>query len=232
MRNLWLFIAVGLALVFAAPASASSTFDDFATAWSERDARYVEKHAALDKEARAATAAFLDNADPASAESTARLEKMIAAIKAASYVDGRGMILRDLRIHMAKKPTAARTDLWMQEKADSVRTQSSDLDGKFADLKRRSAAGQGETDSYFTDTIAALIMAATLQGQVEELTLVDANLGSYFQAKGQEDASRRQARARIFGAIGAALSSYSAPENSLWSATCTTAYGTTRCTGM
>lgn len=230
MRFLWYLMALALALAAPVAVAASSVFDDFTAAWSERDARYVEQHASLDKEAREATATFFAAADPSSPESAARLERMILAIKAASYVDGRGRVLRDLRIHMAKKPTEARAELWMQEKADSTRALATEVDAKFADLKRRSASGD-QSDSFFTDSVTALVMAASLHGQIVELTLVDQNLGSYFRVKGQEEASRRESRARIFSAIGAALSTYSAPQNSPWTATCTTSYGTTRCSG-
>lgn len=230
LRELWfifiLIIAFGLQ---PSAANADSTYKDFTVAWAERDARYVQQHAALDKDAREATKAFL--ADPKSEESDGRLERMLAAIKSAMYIDGRGSTLRAFRIFMEKKRSAAAAELWMQERSDAARTSASALEVRFATLKSLRANGKGGTDAYFAESVAAISDAATLQGQVDELGLIDQNLGSYFRAKGQEDAARRETRARIFGAIGASLSTYSKPAPS-WSARCNTYGTTTTCTGF
>ena len=233
MRRLCFYVALLLALALQpSAASAGSTYKDFVAAWTERDARYVEQHAALDKQAREATTEFLAKADPNSSESGSRLQRMITAIKAASLLDGRGAMLRDLRIHMEKKPAAASTELWMQERTDAVRTQAAAVAAKFAELRGMNERGLGESDEYFQNTVAALIMASTLEGKVQELSLLDQNLSSYFRAKGQEDAERREARARIFGAIGASLTAYSNNANRPWTATCTTSGNRTNCSGF
>lgn len=230
LRGIWFFsilvIAFGLQ---PSAATAGSTYKEFTAAWAERDARYVQQHAELDKTAREATQAFLAN--PKSKDSDEKLGQMLVAIKAAMYMDGRGATLRALRIFMEKKRSAAATELWMQERSDAARTSASSLQVRFATLKSLRDTGKDGTDAYFVDSVSAISDAATLQGQVEELSLIDQNLGSYFRAQGQEDASRRETRARIFGAIGASLSTYSQPAPG-WSATCNT-YGTsTTCHGF
>lgn len=201
MRKIYLCLA--LLFVFSLQSTAAyagPTYKEFVQAWTERDARYVKQHNELDRVAREATASFLHFP-----QSGPHLEQMIAAIKAASYVDGRGAVLRDLRIQMEKKPSTAKIELWLQEHGDATRTDSRALQARFDDLKRMSEAGQGGSDSYFEGSIAAIVMASTLQGKAEELGLIDQNLSSYVRAQGQEDSQRREARARFLGAISAAL---------------------------
>lgn len=228
MRKLYLCLAVLFALsVQPAAAYAGPTHKEFAQVWTERDARYVEQHSSLDKVARQATANFLRTPGSGS-----NLEQMIAAIKAASYVDGRGAMLRSLRIQMEKKPSTAKIELWLQEHSDAIRGDSRALQAKIDTLKRMTEAGQGGSDSYFEEAVAATIMSSTLQGKAEELWLIDHNLSSYLRAQGQEDTERREARARILGAISAALSQASSAPPAMrqgWTTRCDTYGAQTQC---
>jgi hypothetical protein len=201
MRKILLALAVLFSLaVQPTLASAGPAHKDFVQAWSERDARYVKEHGDLDKVAREATAQFLQTP-----QSEPRLLEMIAAIKAASYLDGRGALLRDLRIRIEKKPSPAKVELWMQEYSELVQSDSRSVQAQFDKLRRMREAGQGGSDSYFEAFVASIIMSSTLQGKAEELDLLDQNLASYLRARGAEDVARRESRGRLLRALAAGL---------------------------
>jgi hypothetical protein len=198
MRKAYIFFAFAFAMFVQSPAAiAASTYKEFGQAWAQRDARYVEEHGRLDKVAREATAHFLKA--PAS---PAALEAMMTSIKAASYADGRGNMLRDLRIAMDSKPSSAGIEMWLQERIDGVRRETEVVQAKFDGVR----SIDPNTDRYLEEVVAAVVMSATLRGKAEELRLLEQNLSSYLRAQGEEDIQRREARARVLGAIGAALS--------------------------
>lgn len=228
MRKLYLCLAFAFALlVQPAAAHADSTYKEFVQAWTERDARYVEEHDKLDKVAREAIAKFLRT--PSSQQET---ESAIEAIKAASYVDGRGAMLRDLRIAMEKKPSNGKIELWLQDRMETLRRDSEALQARFDALRVKREGGEATGDSYFQEAVNAITAAATLRGKAEELRLIEQNLSSYVRAQGDEDLQRREARARMFGAISAALSGAAStppPIQQGWTTRCDTYGAQTQC---
>jgi hypothetical protein len=223
---------LALVLVLQPGSAYAGVYKDFWKAWAERDARHVAEHAQLDKAAREATENLMVSLKESSPEMPAKMERMFTAIDAAWFIDGRVWMLRDLRIHMEKKPSAAKTELWLQERIDSLRAEERAVKAKWAEVDGMREKGASDLLVYLQESVLAVSMAATLRGKVEELNLLDQNLASYFRAKGQEDMERRQARARIFGAMGAALSAYSRPQpDTSWTATCTTFGNRTNCHG-
>lgn len=204
MQRLWFLLAVAL-LAGGAPSAAKSVHKEFSEAWAERDNAYAEDYTRLLQQANEAVEAY--RATVAAGEPR---EVQIAAFKAAmdkahaaSSARGRGLFLIEFREFMAGKPSTARTELWIQEKA--------------AELQRDEAAVEAQRQSietFPTGTPDQEIVAATqswiqahgtLQGRVGEILLIDANLRSYFIARGEEKARSRGALAAILGSMAAGL---------------------------
>lgn len=200
-------IAAGL-LIFSAPeARAKSSLNEFTAAWVAREAQYRDQHGTLDQNARAAIQAYETAIANNSPDSGQNLHRMLGAIQAASFTDGRGQALNALRAFMGRRPSNLQIELWMQERGDEMRIEAS---GIAANLRGLNEARPEEksTGAFMQRTVTALAQNATFQGKLAEMRLIDSNLGTYFRAKTAEDDERRLARQRIFAAIGSSLSQW------------------------
>lgn len=204
MRKVVILI-FALMLFVGAPSDAKSVHKEFSEAWAERDNAYADDFARLLQQANDAVEAY--RATVAAGEprvvQIAAFKAAMDKAHAASAARGRGLLLIEFREFMIGKPSAARTELWIQEKA--------------AELQREEAAVEAQRQSietFPTETPDQVIVASTqswfqahgtLQGRVGEILLIDANLRSYFTARGEEKARSRGALAAILGGLAAGV---------------------------
>lgn len=228
MRRMILILAAALAL--SAPTSevsAKSVQQEFTQAWAERGDRYEQEQLRLNTRIEEAWK-MLDGATQANAPDVKdKTGQFIGALQDGAYMHGRATLLHTFKGHMAKKPSAAATELWVQERVDSLRMQAEALD------KRGEQLNSGTSPGAFKAKLTALANSAEFLGTVAELKLLDENLGTYFKAKSAQDDARRRARAAFFGALAGSVRSYSSQSSPTRTTTCHSAqFGTTiTCTG-
>ena len=215
-----------LALVSAGSVVQASTASDFSKIWSARDAAYRSERVGLDANAKQKAdilvTAINNNSDFGSSEITAAL----TAARQLSELIGKGTFLYEFREHMKTKPSAYVSEAWMQERASELKTRSIAAD----DYEGQVRTMQPGKNISFVNWVGAMerlvMMRGELNGRIQEMTLVDQNLGSFYKAKRQADEKRRD----FLRAFGQALASQqSAVQN--WSASCTTIGRTTNCIG-
>lgn len=204
----------------------ASTASDFAKIWSAREASYRAERPALEESAQQKAAVLV-----AAIKSNTEYgpPEMIAALTSArqlSELAGRGMFLYEFREHMKAKPSAFVSEAWMQERVSELKTLSIAAD----DYEAQVRAMQPGKNVSFVDWVGALeklvMMRGDLNGRVQEMTLVDQNLDSYYAAKRQADARRRD----FLRAFGQALATQQRSVQN-WSAFCTTNGRNTTCLG-
>lgn len=121
----------------------------------------------------------------------------------ASAARGRGLLLIEFREFIAGKPSAARTELWIQEKAAELQREDDTVNAQRQSIETFPAGTpEGEMIAATQSWIEA---HGRLQGRVGEILLIDANLRSYFAARGEEKARSRSALAAILGGMAAGL---------------------------
>lgn len=204
----------------------ASTASDFSKIWSERDKTYRAERSSLEEtalqKATVLVTAINNNGDVGSSD----IISALIAARQLSELYGKGTFLYEFREHMKTKPSVWVSEAWMQEKVSELKTRSIAAD----DFESQVRAMQPGKNVSFHDWIRAteklVMMRGELNGRVQEMTLVDQNLGSFYQAKRQADEKRRD----FLRAFGQALASQqNAVQN--WSASCTTFGRTTNCTG-
>ena len=229
MRRMLILVAAALALSAPQPkALAKSVQQEFSQAWTDRGARYEQEQLRLNKQIDDAWKSLEGATQASSPDVKSRTDQFIVALQDGAYMHGRAALLSAFKEHMAKKPSAAATDLWVQERVDTLRMQADALDKRGEQLKTDTSAGT------FKGRLRALADSAEFMGTVAEMQLVDQNLATYFKAKSAQDEQRRRARAAFFGALAGSFGSTPAPPPTPWIATCqTTAFGnSTTCRGQ
>lgn len=230
MRTLW--IAAPILFAAASPSEAKSVHKEFSEAWASRDNGYAANFTELLKEANEAVAAFriaVDEQQPRE-QRIALFNVAMEKAHAASAARGRGMLLIEFREFVARKPSAARTELWVQEKASELQREEAEL----TELQKTiQALPEGTSDN---ELIAAtqkwMEMHGQLQGRVSEITLIDANLRSYFAGRGEEQAKKRNALAGLLGGLAAMgqQDGYAPPPPMPLTTRCNTYFSGTVCT--
>lgn len=218
------------AIVFACAAlqpievTAKPVQQEFAQAWTDRAARYDEQQKALNQRVEASLQELHEASQAKSPGAKQKTDQFLAALQDGAYMHGRIGLLKELQAHMARKPSAAATELWVQEQTDALRMQADALD------KLGERLGADESSEGVKAKMSALASSAEFFGRLAELSLVDQNLNTFFKAKTARDESRRRARAAFFGALATAFQNNS---GSTWTATCVNSplgFSTT-CTG-
>lgn len=239
MLKLIISLAALLALNVAQPsiAVAKSVSQEFSEAWAERQGRYASEVQASQDATKAAVESLL-KADLSNQEDfTARLTAFYVSSKNLGLNAGRLETLRKTRDFMAGKPTMIRTQLWLQEQVDRLRSDAVRSEAKMSEARSLKAGENGLTGlDVIKKSGEAFFVSGLMQGQAEELRSVDQNLATYFRAKGEQDARRRAGRAAALQALGQAFqNSANAYQNSTvnqgWSATCTRMGSFTHCSG-
>lgn len=179
--------------------SAKSVHKDFKEAWEKRYERYEQEWQVLDQSARDTVAKYVAALEVEGADMEQEGAKLKDAMHRASYLYGRYWVLSQLRKHMDDKPSSVSSELWMQEKVSEVQADARTADLHWAQLNEM------PPDTALMDALSkfesAVVGSARVQGVVDELTLIDQNLASYYQGRSKERANR----SRIFSAIGSAL---------------------------
>ena len=226
MRRLVLLLAVALAFALAeGVASAKSVQQEFSQAWTERGERYEAEQLRLNARADEAWKALDEAMKSNTPDVKDRTGQFITALQDGAYNYGRAMLLDAFKEHLAKKPSAAATELWMQERVDALRTQAEALDRAGERLANDDSPGA------FKAKFSALATSAKFFGTVAELKLLDENLGSYFKAKSVQDDGRRRARAAFFGALAGAARAYDTQPSFPRTTTCQSSGNAVTCTG-
>lgn len=184
---------------------------EFSQAWTDRAARYGDQQKALNQRVEISLKALHEASEAKSPEVKAKTDQFLAALQDGAYMHGRISLLKVFQSHMAKKPSAAATELWIQEQTDSLRVQAEALD------KLGERLGADNSNEGMKAKMSALAASAEFMGTLAELSLIDQNLSTYFKAKSAQDEGRRRARAAFFGAMAAAFQNN---RDSSWSATC------------
>lgn len=204
MRKFSLVFAVALLaapISAPSPAIARNVQKEFAEAWSQREQRYSAAFDSASKAQAAAIDAFTTASQAHSPEAKDLLVSVFDSADAYGAAAGRRAALADFNTLIKDKPSAARIDMWMQEQMAKLK--------EMGDTAKRDIEALRTADAAAPDAIVNALKAISYQGlvrgAVQEMSLIDQNLSSYFQAKSSEDLARRQARARFFGALGAAL---------------------------
>lgn len=212
------------------PLAAESTHKEFSEAWEARETRYSEQFDAANSMAKEKSNEYFQAIIAKKEDVSAETKAMMDAIEASSYLYARGRTLMFLREHMKSKPSAAKTELWMQEMLDLLQGSAKEADRRWAEFNAMKPGD--DLRAYFAALEVALIQSGQTKGEMDELTLIDQNLASYYEARSVEQAKRRTARAAFLSAIGASLQQSSS--QAVFAPTvrtrCTTFGGVTNCT--
>lgn len=192
MRTILLTMAMSM-LVPAMPAYASVA-SDFAKAWEARDKGYRAERPAL--EARAQTSAARAIEALLSDEPTAGddLTMALTAAWSLSEIVGRGQTLWALREHMAQKPSAALSEMWLQGKVDELKRRQDEADMISAQMEMLKKRDTMSVKTWIAALEQLSMMYGSISGASAELTLISQNLGSFYRARSEE----RDRNARIW----------------------------------
>lgn len=204
MRALAIIVAASL-LISGAPTAAKSIHAEFSEAWAERDDAYAKDFVAQLETANQAVSEYRSAVEQGRPddEQAAIFKAAMSKVHTASKARGRGLLLIEFREFIAEKPSAARTELWMQEQVAQMQREEKAL----ADLQR-------EIESLPDNTEGVKIVAAmqswieahgSLSGKLEEIQLIDANLRSYFAGRGEEKSRSRSLLGGLLGGLAAGL---------------------------
>lgn len=225
------FVLFALFLAISGPAVGRSVRDEFEPLWASRLSQYQAEHVAASQRVKDAAQPPSDS-DPTRAD--AHYANLLQALVANGEVKGREQVVSDLIAHMRKKPSAELSEAWIQGLADRVKRDRDDFNSRNDTLKKQGAAKLISPKEYFEDTFTLAATAGIIRGRAAELALIDQNLRSFYQAKGEQDEQRRRARAAFFGALAGSFGSTPAPPSTPWTATCqTSVFGnSTTCRGQ
>jgi hypothetical protein len=200
MRTKWVVLT---SLMLAVPVGAS-VYGDFTKVWDARDKSYRSERPALESNAqqsaeRAVNALVSDDPDAP--------QDLVLALNAAwslSELAGRGQMLFTFREHMAGKPSAALSEVWIQGKVDELRRRKSDADM----IEREMDMLKGHDSISVKQWIAALerlsMMRGTLAGEASELALINENLITYYHARSEEVSRNRAILSAALAGLAAA----------------------------
>lgn len=231
--RMWLVVATALSLTPCPQAVAKSVQHEFTEAWNQRLARYSQEVETAKSALPTAMAAFRAAAASNAPDLPAKLNALLAASDNLGYRAGRAQMSQTFLQFMAGKPSAERGELWLQEQMDILVQSDKQSRAEFDRVKALKVGENGTTaDSLLSSSGAAVFTGGTVRGQVEELSLINENLRTYYRAKGQQDARRRAAWSEALKNIGQSFQDQSrANLNTGWSAHCSTFGSTTNCTG-
>lgn len=204
MRALVVIVTASL-LAAGAPAAAKSVYKEFSEAWAARDESYSKDFVTQLEAANKAVAEFraaVAEGRP-DAEQTAAFKVAMDKAHSASKARGRGLLLVEFREFMADKPSAARVEMWVQEKVALMQRDESAL----AALQREIEGFPENTDGWkVVETTQKWVEAhGDLSGRLDEIQLIDANLRSYFVARGDEKNRSRSFIGALLGGMAAGL---------------------------
>ncbi len=180
-----LITVVLLSLALAVPAVAS-VYRDFVKIWDARDRSYRSEREALERRAQSAAerATYsLINSDAAAGDD------LLLALSAAwtlSELVGRGQMLYTFRTHMAEKPSAALSELWMQGKVDELRRRQVEADTIEGEMQILSGRDTISVKQWIAAHERLAMMRGDISGQASELALINQNLSTYYRARAQE----------------------------------------------
>lgn len=143
---------------------------EFSQAWTDRAARYGDQQKALNQRVETSLKALHEASEAKSPEVKAKTDQFLAALQDGAYMHGRISLLKVFQSHMAKKPSAAATELWIQEQTDSLRVQAEALD------KLGERLGADKSNEGMKAKMSALAASAEFMGTLAELSLIDQNL--------------------------------------------------------
>lgn len=181
MRNL----GIALMLLVAVPAQAS-VHSDFVKIWDARDSTYRAERAALDANAEASAGRAIEALVAGDAAAADDLELALTAAWSLSELVARGQTLWELREHMATKPSAALSEVWVQGKFDEARRRQTDADLIERQLQVLRSRDRISVQQWIAALERLTMMRGAISGSASELMLIDQNLRSYYRAKGQE----------------------------------------------
>ncbi|HMU20650.1 MAG TPA: hypothetical protein PKC48_00090 [Sphingorhabdus sp.] len=223
---------IALGLLLANPvyvAQAKSVHSEFVEAWQERLKRYEASSVLAGQQLQSDAHLFFNTPAPDEATTIAKLEAVFKSTDEVGYLAGRSQLSSDLIAFMKKKPSAERAELWLQEQIHRLTDEERALKVEVDSVGQMKIGDNGvTTESLFKANGMAVFKQGALRGQIEELALMNDNLGSYYRAKGQQDADRRQKWAAILGSIGQSLQQQS-NDNRSRMVNCTTTGNTTNC---
>ena len=180
-----LILLVLMSLTMATPVVAS-VYKDFVKVWDERDRTYRAEREALERKAQSAAERALYSLTSADA---AAGEDLIIALNAAwslSELVGRGQMLYVFREHMAAKPSAALSELWMQGKVDELRRKQAEADTIESEMQILRGRDTITARHWIAAHESLSMMRGNISGQASELTLINQNLTTYYRAQSQE----------------------------------------------
>lgn len=214
MRN----YVVALLLLVAAPGQAS-VYRDFVKVWDARDQTYRAEREALDASAKAsaerAIHALIVNEPDAP-------DDLVAALTAAwtlSELVGRGQALFTFREHIASKPSAALSEVWMQGKVDEVRRRQADADMVERQIDALKDRGRVSVMQWIAALERLSMMRGSIAGTAAELELINQNLRSYYRARNEEGGQTAALWGSVLVALADAARSKQADVQH-WSADC------------
>lgn len=196
--------------------SAKSVYRDFEEAFRDRDNAYAAEFVERLREANEAVIEFRSaQADQITESEFVRLYKLaMDKVHEASFARGQGLTIVEFREFFEDRPSAARAEVWMQERLASIQAKERELDKLYRDFK--SLPQGAPTSEIITATQAWIEAHGQLSGEVEELLLLDANLRSYFTARGAERGRRNSLFASLLGGLANGLREQrSAPQSPL-----------------
>ena len=181
-------ISLALMGLFVAAPVHASVYKDFVRIWDARDKTYRSERAALESRAQASAERAINAlivSDPAAPED---LVLALTAAWSLSELVGRGQMLHVFREHMAEKPSAALSEIWLQGKVDELRRRQAETDL----IEREMEILKGRDTTSVKTWIAALerlsMIRGSLSGEASELALIDQNLVTYYRARSEERA--------------------------------------------
>lgn len=237
MRISKLIIAAAAVMMSPAGTSAAkSVHSEYMEAWGERHDRYDGEFKTAEAGLKTAGEQFWAAAAANAPDLRARLDALFAATDDLGYRAGRAEMNQSLLQFIANKPSAQRADLWLQDQMDKMRQAQAAAKGQFDQASAIKIGENGETpQSKLTSMGKAIFAGGALRGQTAELTLINDNLATYYQAKTQQDAERRARWRAALGAFGQSMQAQAqaqAQANRSWTAHCTTVGNSTNCMGM
>jgi len=208
-----------LSLSMASPLSAS-VYGDFVKVWDARDQTYRAERETLDGRAKSSAGRSIEALvanDPAAGDD---LVLALTDAWALSELVGRGQTLWALREHMASKPSAALSELWMQGKVDELRRRQVEADIVEGQITMLGARDTVSVQHWIAALEQLSMMRGNISGSASELALINQNLVTYYQARAQE--SSGLAFDIWQGALEALRSSARRSQNDIqhWSAVC------------
>lgn len=225
-------LAVVATLMVTAPSqelAARSVHSEFVEAWQERLKRYELSSDNAGEKLKSRAQEFFNSEGVDDSILQTRLAAVFDATDEVGVLSGRSQLSSDLIALMKKKPSAERAELWIQEQVHRLTEEDKSIKTEFDALSKMKVGENGVTsESLFKANGMAIFKLGALRGQIEELALLNDNLASYYQAKNQQDADRRQKWKAILGSIGNSLQQQSNYNRSRM-INCTTVGNSTNC---